>query len=495
MIRKIFGPPGTGKTTTLLNLVDNYIAKGVPLHRIGYFAFTRKAAEEAKERMQKRHPGKYKPKQLRFFQTLHSLSFHSMGMSEDNVMQPIHYEQIGEELGVRVQDADESYFLNSNNEYFKLINKARVKKISVEDEYDTNEWSSNVDLTVLLYIYKNFCQFKENYHLDDYTDMIEKFTQHPEKCPEFDVVFIDEAQDLAPIQWDLFNILKEKSKDIYLAGDDDQAIFAWAGADVDRFVNEPADEDIVLDQSRRVPKLIMEQSQIVTERIQGSRKEKEYNPRNVEGSVQNIYSLDNIDLSEDEWLILARTTYRCEEICKQLKENKYYFRYDKKPYFGKCFDTKLLKCIYLWTDMTKGASVSISDFKDICDYLSIDFDESKIKNLSDISMKDIGYKHQTPWFDAFTNAPQDESYYIRTLMANGEKLKEEPRIKVSTIHAAKGGECNNVILCLDNTERIRKSMELSVQKQDEEHRVWYVGITRAKENLYLLKPKNKGYNL
>ena len=497
MIKKIFGPPGTGKTTTLLNLVDDYVKKGTPLHRIGYFAFTRKAAEEAKERMLKRNPGKFKQKELRFFQTLHSLSFNSLGMSEDNVMQPVHYEQVGEELGVRVQETDESYFLNSNNEYFKLINKARVKKISVEDEYNTNEWSSNIDLTVLLYIYKNFCQFKEAYHLDDYTDMIEKFTKHPEKCPEFDVVFIDEAQDLAPIQWELFDILKNKTKDIYLAGDDDQAIFAWAGADVDRFVNEPADEDIVLNQSRRVPRLVMEQSQIIVDRIQGARKEKEYNPRDVEGTVQHIYSIDSLDLSEGEWLILGRTTYRCEEICKQLKENKNYFRYDKKPFFGKSFDTKLLKCIDLWTDMTKGESVTLSDFKDICEYLSIDFDENKLKNKSEIFISDIGYRKQTPWFDAFTNAPQDESYYIRTLLANGEKLREEPRIKVSTIHAAKGGECNNVVLILDNTEKIRRAMEINSQKQDEEHRVWYVGTTRAKENLYLLKPKieRKGYNL
>ena len=46
MIKKVLGPPGTGKTMTLLNEVNNYLVKGVPLNKIGYFAFTRKAAAE-----------------------------------------------------------------------------------------------------------------------------------------------------------------------------------------------------------------------------------------------------------------------------------------------------------------------------------------------------------------------------------------------------------------------------------------------------------------
>ena len=72
--------------------------------------------------------------------------------------------------------------------------------------------------------------------------MIKMLLEKENKIPEFDVVFIDEAQDLSPLQWKLYDILKQKSKDIYLAGDDDQAIFAWAGADVNRFINEPAKE-------------------------------------------------------------------------------------------------------------------------------------------------------------------------------------------------------------------------------------------------------------
>ena len=147
MIRKILGPPGTGKTMKLLNEVNNYLVKGIPLNKIGYFAFTRKAAAEARDRFLNKHKN-YVKSDVKFFQTLHSLAFHTLGMSEDNVMQPVHYEQIGKELSIRVNyysEADDSGYLNCDNEYFKLINKARIKDISVEDEFNTNEWSREID--------------------------------------------------------------------------------------------------------------------------------------------------------------------------------------------------------------------------------------------------------------------------------------------------------------------------------------------------------------
>ena len=46
---KVVGPPGTGKTRRLLNEVQRYVDKGISLKKIGYFAFTRKAAGEARE--------------------------------------------------------------------------------------------------------------------------------------------------------------------------------------------------------------------------------------------------------------------------------------------------------------------------------------------------------------------------------------------------------------------------------------------------------------
>jgi superfamily I DNA/RNA helicase len=74
MIKKVLGPPGTGKTMTLLNEVNNYLMKGVPLNKIGYFAFTRKAAAEARERFLNKNKN-YVRTDVKFFQTLTFISF------------------------------------------------------------------------------------------------------------------------------------------------------------------------------------------------------------------------------------------------------------------------------------------------------------------------------------------------------------------------------------------------------------------------------------
>ena len=83
------------------------------------------------------------------------------------------------------------------------------------------------------------------------------------------------------------------------------------------------------------------------------------------------------------------------------------------------------------------------------------------------------------------------------MLQSGEELSKEARVKLSTIHAAKGGEADNVLLILDNTKTIREAIEKSQDKEDEENRVWYVGVTRTKQNLYIMaaKKEDKGYDI
>jgi superfamily I DNA/RNA helicase len=476
-VTKIYGPPGTGKTEKLIRRAMAYIRIGTPINSIGYFAFTRKAAHEARDRMLSKNP-QYKKKELRYFQTLHSLAFHTLGLREENVMQDYHYNDLGKILSIRVnakKDADASPYLSCDNEYFQIILKAKEKGISVWDEYCTGEHSSNVEPDLLKHIEVNYNQYKVNNNLIDFADMIKKFLSKPELCPSFNTVFIDEAQDLSPIQWDMYDLLKNNSKNVYLAGDDDQAIYGWAGADVDRFIKEPAKEK-VLSKSRRIPIAVQEISEIITERIQGLRATKNYLPRNEQGLCSKINSLENVDLYNGKWLILTRTISRAKEICDLLKVKGLYYENKHR----KSYDTKLYKAIINHSKWLKGEDIPDTALEDIKEYMG----ERELK-------KDL------KWYECFDTASADEKIYIRLMLSNGEKLSNEARIKVSTIHAAKGGECENVILVLDNAKKIREATAHSIIKRDEEHRVWYVGCTRAKRNLYLMRAKieRKGYQL
>ena len=488
MIKKVLGPPGTGKTYTLLKYVDSYLKKGIPINKIGYFAFTKKAANTAKDRMIKEHP-EYKKAQLEYFQTLHSFCFHTLGLREENVMQPEHYEDLGRLSNIRSDNnkrlriiEESNGYLTSNSEYFQLINKASVKDISIESEFNTNQYSRKLDYQILKHLGVNLIKYKDKNKLIDYTDMIKKYIKEEEKSPTFEVIFIDEAQDLSPIQWQMFDVLLTKTKDIFLAGDDDQAIFTWAGADVKRFIQQPAKQEF-LKQSVRVPKIVQEISNVILSRIQGPKIKKEYLPSDEEGSQQQIYSLDNIDLLQDKWLILVRTNTILERIEGQLKaKNLYYFT--KK---GKSYNTRLFRNILNWTRWTKGELLNTTECKDMFEYLDFKFNEKKLGD--NISIEDAGFNKNQTWFDMFTKASNNEKLYIRAMLSNGEKLSQDARIELSTIHVAKGGEETNVVVVLDNARKIRQAVEHNIDKQDEEHRVWYVAVTRTAKNLYFLKSK------
>jgi len=489
MIRKILGPPGTGKTTKLLKYVQTFLKLGTPIERIGYFAFTKKAATEAKERMLKLFP-QYGYRDLKHFQTLHSLAFTSLGMKKDNVMQSEHYEEIGKTIGVQVSvykgGEEETGYIDSDSEYFNLINIARIKDVSTKDEYDTDLYSDDMDYNLVEIIEAELNNYKKSFALYDFTDMIEKFIGS-ELCPKFDVVFIDEAQDLSPIQWKMYDIIKQNTKTMILAGDDDQAIYGWAGADVQRFQEEPAKEKI-LPQSYRVPIRVQQVADSIISQID-TRIMKLWNPRNEEGHCEEVYDLDEVDLTQGKWLILARTNYRLIKMKPYLMERGIYFEYKER----KSFSAKLWKAIRDFSRWTSGAQLTAPEIKDIFDYTGHEFVGEE--HLSyDCEYFDID--SNDTWYELF-NADPEQVLYIRQMLSNKEKLSEGARVKLSTIHSAKGGEADNVLLILDNTEKIREAIEKSPEKADEEHRVWYVGVTRTKQSLYIMAAKEDrlGYDI
>ena len=62
------------------------------------------------------------------------------------------------------------------------------------------------------------------------------------------------------------------------------------------------------------------------------------------------------------------------------------------------------------------------------------------------------------------------------MLENGEDLDQDARIFMSTIHAIKGGEQDNVIISLHQGSTIQKAIRRSVEKRDEEHRVEFLGL-------------------
>ena len=499
--RKIYGPPGTGKTTKLINYAKTFYKLGTPLDRIGYFAFTKKAANEAVNRMLDAYKHLQR-KDLKHFRTLHSLAFNRLGMKKSEVMQDEHYEDIGRDLGIEVtvySDGQETTgFIDSNSEYFNLINAARIKgtstdrKKDIEDEYNTGMYSQDLDKRLLNILFDELNNYKDAFKLKDFTDMIEKFNV-AELCPKYDIVFIDEAQDLSPVQWKMVDIIRENSKYVILAGDDDQAIYGWAGADVKKFQEEPSKKDIVLPQSHRVPKKVQDIANKILDRIPDERRiKKHWKAREEEGCVDRITAIEDAPLHEGGWLILARTNDRLDKIKPILRDMGIYFQFKKgrKSYKATLF--KSLVNYTRWAD--KGDKLSLTEIKDIFDYAPYDRFEGKEERLYDL--KEFGFSNTDRWFDVFTMDPE-ECLYIREMLRRKEELSKDARVQLSTIHSAKGGQAENVLLILDNTRTIREAVEKSFEKADEEHRVWYVGVTRTSQNLYIMAAKKeaKGYDI
>jgi len=79
-----------------------------------------------------------------------------------------------------------------------------------------------------------------------------------------------------------------------------------------------------------------------------------------------------------------------------------------------------------------------------------------------------------------------EKLYIQTIERRGENILDEPRIKLSTFHAMKGGEDDNCVVSLSSTKACVEN-----NYPDDEHRAFYVGVTRAKENLHIIESNKK----
>jgi len=485
----VLGPPGTGKTTTLLNEVDKYLKNTDP-DKIGFFSFTQKAAYEARDRAMKKF--NFSEDDLPYFRTLHSLAFRRLGLKKEDVMQSKHYEDLGKKMNVRLDyhdyDPDQTGIFSTNNDILRIIQLAKLKNITPEEQYNLREHTQDVSLRDLLICYNELKSYKRQYNLIDFTDMITEFVKS-DASPKFDVVFLDEAQDLSRVQWNMAKSIWDKTQDSFIAGDDDQAVFRWAGADVDSFITQKG-RLLNLTQSYRVPRAVHDIAMNIVGRI-SNRIHKEWKPRVHEGSLSYYHDFQNIDMSKGEWLVLGRTRYMLNDL-----ENVLYSRglfYKNK--FKKAYEQDLYDAVFDWESARKGKPINADQIARIASYMSPQhYQKEDIKYLDKdhfYSLEELydkkGLHTKQVWYEAFDQAPEDRVRYIRRMRENGEELNKEPRILLSTIHGAKGGESQNVVLLTDLSRNTQTNYE---RNPDDENRLFYVGATRTKEHLHIVKPKD-----
>ena len=503
---RIFGPPGTGKTTTLLNMVDKALENGIRPMDIAFLAFTKKAATEAKERAAARFD--LDPKEdLANFRTLHSLALAMSDIRKDQVMQSENYRELSKVTGVNLTgnkaadfEEDLPSVTSSSDPILGVINLARLRKVPLRDQYNI----SNLDKDWNLVSYVDSClkEYKHRFGLYDFTDMLAVFANNGARyCPDFKLTFLDEAQDLSPLQWDIAHLLDAKSEKMYCAGDDDQAIYRWAGADVDHFITLEGGSE-TLSQSYRIPRVVHSLAEGIASRIT-MRFPKRYEPKKEEGKLVRINSVASLDMSEDSWLVMAQAGYLLQSVAQDLKAGGYLFSYRGH----RSISERQSLAVNGWERLRNGKMVTGDVARKIYSFMSIktrvtrgfkklpgldDDGEVNLEQLQEhfglLATKDM------IWHEAMDNLPETDRAYIIAMLRRGEKFNAEPRITVSTIHGSKGGEADNVVLFTDLSPAADEQMR---RNPDDMHRVFYVAVTRTKNALYVVDAEDmsRSYDL
>jgi DNA helicase-2/ATP-dependent DNA helicase PcrA len=512
----ILGPPGTGKTETLIRIVEELLADGTLPQRIAYLAFTRRAAHEARDRAQAKFA--FTDAEMPWYKTIHSLAFKQIGARSTAVMVQADYRTMANQAGYSfagkfAEGEEDLYEMEEADGLIFLENLARIRMTTIEELWPVlgDRIHAQYELDHVTDLRMHLNTYKGSTGKIDFTDFLTKFMSVG-VVPPVDVVIVDEAQDLSRLQWEVVNKVTSKSKRVIIAGDSDQAIYRWAGADVEHFQGlasaEEANQVRILDQSYRVPKSIWSVSQKIIKRIK-NRMEQPYLPKADTGKVQLIYEDSELDASTGTWLFLCRHTHQL----RSLKATCF-----NRGWFFECKDkasnrTDAALAIMTWENLRRGKAVRVREALSALWFAAEDDAEAKLKGeyphveefvtastitaIAGISFKD-------PWSTSdgaqrLSRIDATEAEYFIQARRAGEAMavKDEdgilrpapPRIRISTIHGSKGAQAQGVYLLIDLSESSFQSLEI----EDDEHRTFYVAVTRAEKQLVIQHPLEARY--
>lgn len=475
-VRVILANAGTGKTRRLIEEVSKELETRRP-EELAFVTFTRKGAEEGLHRVCSKLI--LTPDDLPYFRTLHSLTFHALGLKATQMFGRLDQRKFNKEYGYEVNrcEVDTGKVAPTrDSEYLNFYDLERSGALTSKQLAE-----ANIELGYYRQLVRKYEEYKASEHLVDFFDCLIKYVQEGDSLP-CKVVFIDEAQDISALQWKVIEKAFIKAEKIVICGDDKQSIYTYSGARPDFLIDLSRQYPVEhLSVSYRIPYSVYKLSVAITNFI-GDKTEQKAEPRmeNGEGSITQLSDLERLkhfirgedyaeNKSETTWYILSRNNCFLDAPKRLLEENLI-------PY---------------WT--AEGFFMGGQIMKRLKDYEGFKLEGyGNPKKKEDFQRKFGIEDFRVPFTDTclFTEgrkwvyASYIEKYGLKKLE---EMCKWNPQILVSTIHHVKGGEARNVAVMLDTTRRTVGNIFNDI---DEELRILYVGVTRTKQNLFLIDSKN-----
>lgn len=471
----------THNTRRLIEEVSKELETRRP-EELAFVTFTRKGAEEGLRRVCSKLM--FEPEDLPYFRTLHSLTFHALNLKGTQMFGRLDQRKFNKEFGYNVNRCEVDtgkVAATTDSLYLDFYDMERSGAL-------TSKQLAEADIEKAYYnqIVRDYEAYKAREEKVDFFDCLIKYVENGEALP-VKVAMIDEAQDITALQWKVIDKAFRKAEKIIIAGDDKQSIYAYSGARPDFLIQLSKQFPVEhLSKSYRIPYSVYRLSVAITNFI-GEKTEQKAEPRmeNGEGMIMQLNELDRIlnfldesciknDPDKTAWYILARNNCFLEEPKKVLEE----------------------ALIPYWT--AEGFFMGGEIMKRLKDYENFKMEGYRDPKKKEDFQRKFGIEDFTQPFtetNLFTEgrkwvyASYIEKYGLKKLE---EMCKWNPQVLVSTIHHVKGGEAKNVAIMLDTTRKTKGNVFENI---DEELRILYVGVTRAKENLFLIDSKNgEGYD-
>jgi DNA helicase-2/ATP-dependent DNA helicase PcrA len=469
---KIFGPPGTGKTTFLLETLERHLKDGYHPSQISFISFTKSAVQEARSRIAQRFTSYSLEKDFKWFRTLHSMCCLKLGIRRFEVLSSQERVEFGRKYGWDITNMGLEASLHgvrSSTPHDLVLHSydlARVKKTKVSDEMLSLDCDVSIENAKQLIM--DYEKFKDEQGRYDFTDML---TEAVGKGPiGAKIVMVDEAQDLTPLQLDLVREFSGGADYLYLAGDDDQAIYTFQGADEYGFLRFPCNEEIVLERSHRVPEEIGGRAALTITKVEH---------RHVKGSSWNE-STGKLHITHDwtslpwekmdgrDTFVLCRHNTQVEKAIEFLKEKGIVaYRGDVDPVSKDYREAlELFKHYKLY-----GRELNSQDWAKIFKGLGRKNEATQIRKKISV-LKDVTWKDfkANPYYELIKDKPL-----------------RKPTIHIGTMHWSKGREADIVVLLSDCNYRVYRAMN------DTERRLCYVAMTRARKHLFICQPESRHY--